>query len=213
MTINSNRPAIPDARSRSLRSMQLPDGRLANVDEQGRIIKIEAEEDDRVYYERSFALGSIAGNAPGIQLLNPVNSTVNVALVRIELVLVQAVPSTFALIYGDRKGTGTSADLQPGLDVLTPNGNTASAPSGQARLATTWTTIPTLNANYLRSQFMSTLGETTVWEWDPQGSGGPPLVIPQGASVILREAADVGMGEMLVNMRWQEQRLGQKNVR
>lgn len=171
------------------------------------------EEDVRQYYERSIAVDpGLAADAPGFQLINPSSSTVIVGLLRMELVMTQALDSSLGLLFVDQVNLGTATAPVKGLDATTAAG-AISEPTSQALAASVWGTTPTLNTNWLRRQRMSALGETTVWTWDPEGSNGPPLMIPPGGSVVVAEWDTAATGSFLVNVRWQESRFGAKNTK
>lgn len=176
----------------------------------------EKEQDSRIYYERSMLVSvGLAANAPGVQLLNPVQSAVNIGLLRVELIMTQALDTSLGLLYVDRNSAGVigAANETYGLDVLTNVGASVTTPSSQGQAAVDWTSDPTLGTGWIRRQRMSQLGETTVWTWDPEGSNGPPLMIPPGASVVIAESNAAATGTFICNLRWQEERFGVKDRR
>jgi hypothetical protein len=178
----------------------------AGVDDEGE------EEDQRQYYERSVETpAGLAALAPGAQLVNPIQSSVVVGLVRVELVMTQALDTSLGLLYVDRSNIGEMDSPLKGLDTVTAVGASVTTPTSQALVDTAWVTPPTLGDNWVRRQRMSILGETTVWTWDPEGSNGPPLIIPPGGSVVIAEWDNAATGTFLVNWRWQEVRFGAKN--
>lgn len=183
----------------------LHDAAVGPTDEEG------AQEDARQYYERSVEVSvGLAADAPGAQLINPVQSAVIVGLLRVELVMTQALDSSIGLLYVDRANLGDVNVEEKGLDVINAVGASVTTPTSQAIATSDWTTPPTLNTNWLRRQRMSALGETTVWTWDPEGSNGPPLIVPPGGSVVIAEWNTQATGTFIVNFRWQEVRFGAK---
>ena len=172
--------------------------------------------DRRIFYERAMAITVGPGqNQPGVELMNPSDSNVNIGIMRIEIILTQVLDTSLALIYLDRTTMGQlSAAAVRGLDVLTQTGGNVSTPSSRAQLDTAWAVTPTVNTSHIRRQRCSALGETVVWAWDPTQDGlklsgnGPPLALPPGSAIAIVEPNVAPSGTYLVNFRWMEEPLG-----